>query len=89
MAVSPTCPRTQAPRGGAESHGQSRLAKRNRRNNSTTVEGEEVRVRGEENGEEEGIEKDAEEEKEEEVILLEMRRMRKMRGAMKVMGAAA
>ena len=53
------------------------------------MEGEEVRVRGEENGEEEGIEKDAEEEQEEEVLPLEMWRMRKMRGAMKVMGAAA
>ena len=53
------------------------------------MEREEVRARGEEDGEEEGIEKDAEEEKEEEVIPLEMRRMRKMRGAMKVMGAAA
>ena len=52
------------------------------------MEGEEVRVRGEEDGEEEGIENDVEKE-EEEVILLEMRRMRKMRGAMKVMGAAA
>lgn len=53
------------------------------------MEREEVRARGEEDGEEEGIENKAEEEKEEEVIPLEMRRMRKMRGAMKVMGAAA
>lgn len=83
------CLRTEAPREAADGRSPSRRAEWSPESITTLEEGEEVEAREEEGEEEEGTEKDAAVEEKVEIILREIRTMRKTRGAMKAMEAAA
>lgn len=89
MAVSPMCLRTEAPREAADGRSPSRRTERSPESITTIEEEEGVAAREEEGEEEEGTEKDAAVEEKAEIILQEIRRMRKTRGAMKATEAAA
>ena len=83
------CLRTETPREAADGRSPCRRAERSPESITTLEEEEEVAEREEEGEEEEGTEKDVAVEEKAEIILREIRTMRKTRGAMKATEAAA